>query len=174
MGLDCPGVCPILHWGPSNDIKSYIQETGRCGRDGFTSNAVVFYFKTDERFLSPKMVDYCKWQCVVKFCFLIWWLYNGEAWFPLSLWTEVCLQRILYIVVWLLVHFSHIYSTNLTLLLIMFSILFVKQLQKFLNRLSCKRFPLFDIQFWLIFALYFLNQWQLIHEHVPNWSASHQ
>ena len=37
-----PDVRQILHWGASNDIESYIQETGRCGRDGFTSNAVVF------------------------------------------------------------------------------------------------------------------------------------
>ena len=59
MGLDCPDVRQILHWGASNDIESYIQETGRCGRDEFTSNAVVFCGKADERLISPKMVEYC-------------------------------------------------------------------------------------------------------------------
>ena len=28
MGLDCPDVRQILHWGASHDIESYIQETG--------------------------------------------------------------------------------------------------------------------------------------------------
>ena len=60
MGLDCPDVRQIFHWGASNDIESYIQETGRSGRDGFTSNAVLFYSKADERFMSPKMIYYCK------------------------------------------------------------------------------------------------------------------
>ena len=60
MGIDCPDVRQIFHWGASNDIESYIQETGRSGRDGFTSNAVLFFSKADERFMSPRMVDYCK------------------------------------------------------------------------------------------------------------------
>ena len=60
MGLDCPNVRQIFHWGASNDIESYIQETGRSGRDGFTSNAVLFYSKSDNRFISPKMVHYCE------------------------------------------------------------------------------------------------------------------
>ena len=59
MGLDCPDVRQVFHWGPSNDIVSYIQETGRCGRDGFTSNSVLFYSKTDERLISLLMVEYC-------------------------------------------------------------------------------------------------------------------
>ena len=56
MGLDCPDLRQVFHWGASNDIESYIQETGRSERDGFTSNAVVFHSKADERFMSPKMV----------------------------------------------------------------------------------------------------------------------
>lgn len=59
MGLDCPDVRQIFHWGASNDIESYIQETGRCGRDGYTSNAVLFHSKSDERLLSPLMIGYC-------------------------------------------------------------------------------------------------------------------
>lgn len=34
MGLDCPNVRSILHWGSPPDIESYVQETGRAGRDG--------------------------------------------------------------------------------------------------------------------------------------------
>ena len=35
MGLDCPDVRRIIHWRPSADIESYVQVTGRTGRDGF-------------------------------------------------------------------------------------------------------------------------------------------
>ena len=28
MGLDCPNIRQIIHWGPSSDVESYLQETG--------------------------------------------------------------------------------------------------------------------------------------------------
>ena len=31
MGLDVPDICQVVHWGPSDDLESYIQETGRAG-----------------------------------------------------------------------------------------------------------------------------------------------
>ena len=34
MGLDSPFVRQVIHWGPSDTIKDYVQETGSCGRDG--------------------------------------------------------------------------------------------------------------------------------------------
>ena len=33
MGIDAPNVRKTIHWGPSNDIELYIQETGHAGRD---------------------------------------------------------------------------------------------------------------------------------------------
>ena len=33
MGLDCPNIRRVIHWGPSGDIESYLQETGRAGHD---------------------------------------------------------------------------------------------------------------------------------------------
>lgn len=34
MGINCSGVSRIIHWGPPNDIETYIQQTGRSGREG--------------------------------------------------------------------------------------------------------------------------------------------
>ena len=41
MGLDCPNVQRIIHWGPLSDLESYIQETGRAGRDGQAATATL-------------------------------------------------------------------------------------------------------------------------------------
>ena len=59
MGLDCPDVRQVIHWGPSHDIESYVQETGRGGRDGFLSCALLFYCDSDNRTSSPLMMEYC-------------------------------------------------------------------------------------------------------------------
>ena len=42
MGLDCPNVRRVVHWGPSSDIEQYVQETGRAGRDGLPSMASLY------------------------------------------------------------------------------------------------------------------------------------
>ena len=33
MGLDCTDVCQVIDVGVPGDVESYIQETGRGGRD---------------------------------------------------------------------------------------------------------------------------------------------
>ena len=49
MGLDCPNV-RIIHWGPPSDIESYIQETGRAGRDGGKAIFILYYSKKEISF----------------------------------------------------------------------------------------------------------------------------
>jgi len=44
MGLDYPNMHRIIQWGPPSHLESYIQETGWAGRDGNTTN-VIMYFK---------------------------------------------------------------------------------------------------------------------------------
>ena len=46
MGMDCPNVHQIIHWGPPSDLESYIQETGRAGRDRNVAYAVLYFSKT--------------------------------------------------------------------------------------------------------------------------------
>jgi len=47
VGLDCPNVYRIIHWGPPSDLESYIQETGRDRR---SANAIVYFFNKDLSF----------------------------------------------------------------------------------------------------------------------------
>ena len=61
MGLDCPNVRRIIHWGPPSNIESYIQETGRSGRDGKSAHAILYYSKADigYNFVEEGIRNYC-------------------------------------------------------------------------------------------------------------------
>lgn len=43
MGVNCKGVQRIIHLGPSKSVEAYIQESGRAGRDGSPSKALLLY-----------------------------------------------------------------------------------------------------------------------------------
>ena len=43
MGVDCKGVYSVVHFGPSKNIESYVQESGRAGRDDKQSVAYIIY-----------------------------------------------------------------------------------------------------------------------------------
>ena len=41
LGVDCPDIRQIMHLGPPEDVEAYLQATGRAGRDGKSSIAVL-------------------------------------------------------------------------------------------------------------------------------------
>ena len=41
MGMDCPNVRQVVHFGAPYDIESYVQETGRAGRDSLPALALL-------------------------------------------------------------------------------------------------------------------------------------
>lgn len=61
MGVNCPDIRQILHWGISEDVEMYIQESGRAGRDKKASSCVIMYGRRDldKRATSKGMIAYC-------------------------------------------------------------------------------------------------------------------
>ena len=49
LGLDAPDIKQVFHWGPSSDVEAYVQETGRSGRDGLQSTAVLFLRESEQQ-----------------------------------------------------------------------------------------------------------------------------
>ena len=45
MGINCPDIREVIHWGVSDDVEMYIQETGRAGRDSHHSHCILMYEK---------------------------------------------------------------------------------------------------------------------------------
>lgn len=55
MGIDCPDVHQIIHWGVPSSVEQYVQEIGRAGRDGLQSKAILIIGK-----LSPHTEEVMK------------------------------------------------------------------------------------------------------------------
>jgi len=64
MGLNSPHIRVVIHYKPPTSIEKYFQETGRAGRDGLQSTAMLYYNNTDIRKnrpgIEPQMIQYCK------------------------------------------------------------------------------------------------------------------
>lgn len=55
MGINCPDIQSVIHLGPSDDVESYVQETGRAGRDGRTAYAMLLITKQWKRYVEDSM-----------------------------------------------------------------------------------------------------------------------
>ncbi len=60
MGLDAPDIHQSIHWGPSESIQAFVQESGRCGRDGMDS---VLYFRKSDVSKGSRISDTMKLYC---------------------------------------------------------------------------------------------------------------
>ena len=52
-----------IHWGPSSDVESYVQETGRVGHNGEFVLAILYFAKEElskARHVTDDMISYVK------------------------------------------------------------------------------------------------------------------
>lgn len=57
MGIDCPDIHRVIHWGPPSEVDHYVQEAGRAGRDGLPAQAMLLYAQAKHR-VNDKMQEY--------------------------------------------------------------------------------------------------------------------
>lgn len=62
MGMNCPDIRQIIHWGVPQDAEAYVQESGRAGRDYKHSIAIILKKARDldKRYTSEQMIEYCQ------------------------------------------------------------------------------------------------------------------
>lgn len=58
MGIDCCDVRQVVHYGAPSDVESYVQETGRAGRDSLPSLAVLVKKNVTHKRMDGCMVEY--------------------------------------------------------------------------------------------------------------------
>ena len=56
LGIDIPDIRQIIHFGPPNDLDSYIQETGRGARDDKYRKAILLY--KPNKYTNNEMKEY--------------------------------------------------------------------------------------------------------------------
>ena len=60
MGIDSPNICHIVHWTPPESVEMYVQQSGRGGRDGERTVAVIYYNEGDlTNNVTGEMAAYC-------------------------------------------------------------------------------------------------------------------
>jgi superfamily II DNA helicase RecQ len=64
MGVDIRDIRQIIHIGPRSSVKAYFQETGRAGRDGKPSTALLYYNNRDIAKKRVGMQDDMRAYCV--------------------------------------------------------------------------------------------------------------
>ncbi len=55
MGVHVPNIRTVIRFGPPADVDDYFQESGRAGRDGLQSNAILYFYPH----VSSSMKNFC-------------------------------------------------------------------------------------------------------------------
>ena len=60
LGIDCPDVRSVIHFGVPEDVETYIQQIGRAGRDGQISYCTLLFGKgVYRRHCNKQILEYC-------------------------------------------------------------------------------------------------------------------
>ena len=80
MGIDCHNVRQTIHIGPPEDVESYIQQIGRCGRDNKPACALMLYGKGLMDNTSSDLIKYCNTnRCRRNFLFFDFECYKPDS-----------------------------------------------------------------------------------------------
>jgi len=95
MGVDTPDVRRIIHYGPPNGVHSYIQETGRGGRDGNLTGAVLLKVSKFNQYCDKGILEYIKntTNCRRDMLFKDTDNYSHIDMGKKCLWCDICKQK---------------------------------------------------------------------------------
>lgn len=95
MGIDCPNIRQVIHFGPTEDVESYVQESGRAGRDGKLACALLVSCKGVKHSLDKQMETYYlnSHQCRRELLFTDFDNYTCKHNGPLCTCCDVCAQK---------------------------------------------------------------------------------
>ena len=60
LGIDCPNVRQVVHFGLPEDVESYVQHIGRAGRDSERSCALLLHGPGLYKYAEASVKDYCE------------------------------------------------------------------------------------------------------------------
>ena len=98
MGVDIPSIRHIIHIGPPRTIREYFQETGRAGRDGKYSKAILYYNNRDigknKQWIQDEIRTFCRSENQCLRCLLLECLdiNKPESFSPGHLCCSVCMK----------------------------------------------------------------------------------
>ena len=69
LGIDIPDVRQVIHWGLTSTVEEYVQESGRGGRDGLSTQVIVYRGKGGKH-SEKKIKDYVSNNSICRRRFL--------------------------------------------------------------------------------------------------------
>lgn len=98
MGVDIPSIRHVIHISPPCSIKAYFQETGRAGRDGKHTQALLYYNNHDIAKNRVGMTDEMRLFCKSESCLRIQMLHaldfdNSYPIEPAHLCCNMCAKK---------------------------------------------------------------------------------
>lgn len=58
MGIDCPDIGQVIHWGSPSLLEEFVQESGRAGRNSKPCHSVLAFHKLRHNVVSLEMAQY--------------------------------------------------------------------------------------------------------------------
>ena len=95
MGVNCKGVSRVIHFGPFKSVEAYLQESGRCGRDGEQSDALLLYNGITSKVADADMKSYINSTSCQRQFFSI-----------TSVYRMLTAQLVIYVVISVVIHAS--------------------------------------------------------------------